>query len=350
MSRSENLVHFLIPGDLDTPTGGYGYDRKVIAGLEALGWEVRHVALGEGFPFPEPAVRAEAAAAFAALPDGALALVDALALGALPEVAEAEAGRLRLAALEHHPLGDETGLTAEQAAGLHASEGAALAAVGTVVCTSPATAVRLGELFGLDPARVVVAPPGVEAGLRSPGTGAPPLILSVGSLIPRKRHDVLIEALALVADRDWRARIVGSAALDPDCAAGLAELIRARRLAGRIELVGARADVRGEMGGADVFALASEYEGYGMAFAEAMSQGLPVVACGVGPIAELVPAEAGALVPPGDAAAFAAGLAGLLDDPVRRRAAAEAAFAAGARLPGWEETARRVADALRGAS
>ena len=345
-----SLVHFLIPGDLDTPTGGYGYDRKVIAGLEALGWEVRHLALGEGFPFPEPGVRAGAAAAFAALPDGALALVDALALGALPEVAAAEAGRLRLVALEHHPLGDETGLTAAQAAGLHASEGAALAAVGTVICTSPATAARLGDLFGLDPARVVVAPPGVEPGPRSPGTGAPPLILSVGSLIPRKRHDVLIEALARIADRDWRARIVGSAALDPGCAARLAELIRARGVAGRVELVGARTDVRGEMAGADVFALASEYEGYGMAFAEAMSQGLPVVACGVGPTVALVPAEAGALVPPGDAAAFAAGLAGLLAVPGGRRAAAGAAFAAGARLPGWEDTARRIAGALRAAS
>lgn len=341
------ILHFVVPGALDTPTGGYGYDRRLIAELGRLGWEVRHVALGEGFPCPGPDRRAEAAAAFAALPDGALALTDGLAFGALPEVAAAERGRLRLAALAHHPLCDETGLSAAEATALRASEGAALAAAGAVICTSGATAARLAELFGLDPVGIVVAPPGVDPAPRSPGTGDPPVILSVGSLIPRKRHDVLIDALALLADRPWRARIVGSAALDPACAAALAERAAARGLEGRVELMGARADVRAELAGADVFALASEYEGYGMAFAEAMVQGLPVVACGVGAIGDLVPAAAGALVAPGDAAAFAAGLASLLDDPARRRAAAAAAFAAGARLPGWAETARIVDRALR---
>lgn len=341
------ILHFVVPGALDTPTGGYGYDRRLIAELGRLGWEVRHVALGEGFPCPGPDRRAEAAAAFAALPDGALALTDGLAFGALPEVAAAERGRLRLAALAHHPLCDETGLSAAETTALRASEGAALAAAEAVICTSGATAARLAELFGLDPAGIVVAPPGVDPAPRSPGTGDPPVILSVGSLIPRKRHDVLIDALALLADRPWRARIVGSAALDPACAAALAERAAARGLEGRVELMGARADVRAELAGADVFALASEYEGYGMAFAEAMVQGLPVVACGVGAIGDLVPAAAGALVAPGDAAAFAAGLASLLDDPARRRAAAAAAFAAGARLPGWAETARIVDRALR---
>lgn len=341
-----NCVYFVIPGALNTPTGGYGYDRRLMAELEGLGWEVRHAPLGEGFPFPAEAVRAEAAAVFAGLPDGALVLADMLGLGALPEVAVAEAGRLRLVALEHHPLGDESGLTAEQAAALHAAEGAALAACAAVVCTSPATAERLGALFGLALDRVAVATPGVDAGPRSPGTGDPPLILSVGSLIARKRHDVLIEALARIADRPWQARIVGSDSLDPACAADLAALVAARGLDGRVELVGARAEVRGEMAAAGIFALASEYEGYGMAFAEAMSQGLPVVACGVGPIVALVPPAAGALVPPGDVAAFAEALAGLLDDPARRRAAAAAAFAAGAQLPGWDRTAAVVAEVL----
>ena len=344
------LVHFAIPGALDSPTGGYGYDRRLIAELPALGWEVRHLALPGDWPSPEAGDRAAAVAALAALADGAVVLGDGLAFGAMAAALAAEAARLRLVALVHHPLGDESGLEAKESARLLAEEAAALASVRGIVCTSQATGRRLATGLGMAPGRITVAPPGTAPGPLAPGGGEPPMILSIGSLIPRKRHDVLVAALDRLRERRWRARIVGSAALDPVCAAALASDLAARGLEDRIELVGAVADSRAELAGADIFALASEYEGYGMAFAEALSQGLPVVACDAGAIADLVPAAAGGLVPPGDPEAFAGALAGLLDDPVRRRAAAEAARAAGQALPTWADTARQVAEALERAA
>jgi glycosyltransferase involved in cell wall biosynthesis len=319
-----------------------------MAELPGLGWEVRHLPLVGAYPFPDAAARAAAARAFAALPDGAVVLVDGLAGGALARELEEAARQLVVVALVHHPLGDERGLEVAARDGLLASERAVLAVVRGVVCTSASTAARLVSGFGVPEGRITVAPPGTDPGTRAALAGDPPLVLSLGALVPRKRHDVLIAALGRLAGLRWRARILGPDALDPECAAGLRA--QAAGLGGRIEIAGAVADARGELARADVFALASEYEGYGMAFAEALSQGLPVVACDTGAIAALVPAAAGALVPPGDVEAFAAGLARLVGDPARRQAAGEAAWRAGQLLPRWTDTAGRVAAALTRAS
>ena len=109
-------LDFVVPGAIETRTGGYGYDRQIVAGLERRGWTVRVHEIPGAFPFPSVESRAAAAAALAAISDGSPVVIDGLALGALPDEAAREASRLRLIALVHHPLADETGLSSSASA------------------------------------------------------------------------------------------------------------------------------------------------------------------------------------------------------------------------------------------
>ena len=133
---------FAVPGDLATATGGYGYDRRIIAELQLLGWQIDVISVGDGFPQPSVEQRAVALARLKALPDGIPVVVDGLALGALPEAAEKIARRAPLVALVHHPLALETGLSPADARKLFESECKALAAARSVIVTGRCLAAR----------------------------------------------------------------------------------------------------------------------------------------------------------------------------------------------------------------
>ncbi len=260
----------------------------------------------------------------------------------------AEAARLRLVALVHHPLAEETGLSAAEASRLAAAERAALGAARRVIVTSAPTAVALGA-YGVEPGRCIVVEPGADAAPLARGSGtATPVLLTVATLTPRKGHAVLLEALAGLADRAWRLECLGSDQRD----AATAEALRARADAPGLS---GRVCFRGEIGPqalaaaydrADLFVSPSLYEGYGMALAEALARGLPAVATRTGAAEALVGGDAGLLVPPGDVASLRRSLARLLDDPGVLRRCAEGARRARARLPRWEDACARIAQAM----
>ncbi|MCM2472302.1 glycosyltransferase family 4 protein [Rhizobium sp. CG5] len=338
---------FAYPGDLALNTGGYAYDRRVIDGLGRGGWTVEALPLGEGFPAPSLKIKQEAERRLSALPDGALVVIDGLAYGVLDEWAEREAARLRIVALVHHPLALETGLDLRQQSLLHDCERRALSFARHIIVTSPMTARELQTHFGVEPHRITVAIPGTDPAAAATGDNDPPHILSIGTLIQRKGHDVLISALKQVKHLAWRATIVGSKTLNPEVAASLRQQVDALGLADRISLAGECDQPRALLADADIFALASRFEGYGMVFAEALSQGLPIVACRTGAIPDVVPEDAGILVPVDDIDAFAKALESLLTDKPLRRAKAAAARRAGLALPGWDTTTEIIASTLR---
>ncbi len=340
-------VHFAIPGDLEARTGGYGYDRRLIAALRDRGVTVEVLALPAGFPAPSTEDLAQTDRVFGAIAGDSLVLVDGLAFGAMPEVARRHRERLRLVALCHHPLGLETGLDAETAAHLIASEHAALDCAREVIVTSMATARTLATQFAVPESILSVALPGTDRRPPAACIGDPPVLLTVATLIPRKGHDVLIEALDQLHDRRWTARFVGGDHFDPAWTARLKADVAERGLSDRIAFTGPVLDAHAEMDAADVFVLPSRYEGYGMAFAEALAHGLPVIAARTGAVADVVPPEAGFLVPPDDPGALTEAIAAVLDDDGVRARARAGARAAADHLPTWDDTAAAVIRALQ---
>jgi glycosyltransferase involved in cell wall biosynthesis len=340
---------FAFPGELATPTGGYAYDRRVMAELERLGWQIDRVGLGDGFPWPSGKTRAAAEARLSAVPEDRVIMADGLAFGALPEAALRLRSRHPLVALVHHPLALESGLSAEQADMLRASERTALAAAVRVVATSATTARHLSADYGVAADRIVVARPGNDAAAAARG-GDDGIVrlLSVGALVPRKGFDVLIAALATLADRPWRLTIVGDRGRDPATAARLDADIARCNLGSRVAVVGAVPPERLEQLyiAADLFVLASRFEGYGMAYAEAVAHGLPVIGTTAGATPDTVAADASVLVPADDVAALARALRRLIDDPQERRRLAAAAREAARRLPTWQDTAAIIARTL----
>ncbi|MND76802.1 Mannosylfructose-phosphate synthase [compost metagenome] len=341
---------FAIPGDIEIRSGGYGYDRRMIAELRKLGWQVDHMRLPDGFPAPGRDELETAARHFAGLAKNSLVLVDGLAFGTMPDIARREAERLKLVALVHHPLAMEIGLSQQRADALRQSEADALAHVRGVVVTSLETARILVSDFGIRQASICVAIPGTAPSEQAHGSvdGAPPMILSIGSLTPRKDHQTLVAALAKLQDRSWQCRIVGSDRMDLQSAAALRRQIAELGLNDRVVVTGALDDVDAEYAGADIFALASHYEGFGMVFAEAMARGLPIVGCRGGAVPNLVPGDAGILLEPGDINGFAEALATMLDAPQKRQTYAAAALATGLSLPDWPASAKVLSDFLEG--
>jgi glycosyltransferase involved in cell wall biosynthesis len=344
------VTTFLIPGALDQLTGGYLFDWHVIEGLRAAGRAIEVIELPGEYPEPDESARNAAAGALARLPDRAVAVIDGLALLALGECLDREATRLRIVAFVHHPLADETGLSERERNRVAALEARLLRLVRGVLAPSESTA-RLVAAYGVRRDRIAVTPPGTAKPKRTmrrrPSRGRVEF-LCVASLTPRKGHMILVEALAALTDRDWHCRCIGSLVRDAATASAVRYEIGRRGLKGRIGLEGEwEPDRLGQAyAEADAVVLPSFHEGYGMALAEALAHGLPVISTTAGAIPDTVPASAGLLVPPGDVAAFTGALRRFLDEPPLRARLAAGARKAGARLPDWPRAVAGWAAAL----
>jgi glycosyltransferase involved in cell wall biosynthesis len=326
-------IAFVVPGRLDQVTGGYLFDRRIVEGLRKRGRAVRVIELSGSDPKANGGTLAN-------LADGTKTVVDGLALGNLAETVAAQARRLRVIAFVHGPLAQEASLSPAAAKKASACEAGLLSLVCGVLCPSRKTAAAI-EGYGIPFERIAVVPPGTAKPTRRLRPWRSPVrrLLCVANLVPRKGHELLVEALARLRGLDWSLRCVGSLERHPATARAVRRLIRSVGLGQRITLDGEcpAHSISLAYRTADAFVLPSFHEGYGMVYAEAMAHGLPVIATTAGAIPETVPSQAGLLVPPGDQAALARALRRVIAQPAFAARLAAGSRARGARLPDWPQ-------------
>lgn len=364
-------VHLVVPDgvfDGQRPSGGNAYDLRLGDELALAGWAVHRWEVAGDWPEGGPVARAALARVLADLADGALVLVDGLVGSLLPEILVSAADRLRLAVLLHMPLGGDR-------------EAAVLSAAAAVITTSTwsrdavlacshvdewtrhldspdrdrqrGAALTTHLVRSVRAERVHVARPGADIGELATGSVGGGELLCVAAVVPGKGHDVLVEALAAVADRRWRCTFVGSLLHDALFVAGLRDRVARLGIADRIKFTGPLTGDRlaASYGAADVLVLATLAESFGMVVTEALAHGLPAVVSDVGGVREalgVVPGRTppGMLVPPGDPVALADALRSWLDDSALRERLREAARQRRTTLPGWSETSAQVTRVL----
>jgi glycosyltransferase involved in cell wall biosynthesis len=340
---------FAVPGALTIPTGGYTYDRRIVEEMRALGWQVETLNLGEEYPRPSAQSRAAARERLAAQPGDRPMVIDGLAFGAIPDVANDLRASHHLIALVHHPLALEAGLSSNEAEALRASERQALVSARKVITTSAYTARLLASDYDVPAERLTVVRPGNDPIVPARRAINDEIaLLAVGSIVPRKGYDVLIAALASLRDLRWHLTIVGDRTRDVETALQLESAVARCLLKERIAFTGAVSTGRlAELyADADLFVMASRFEGYGMAFAEAIAHGLPIVGTTAGALVETVPANAGILVEPDDVPALSDALRRLITDPVLRDVLATGARSGATTLPTWRQSAELFSQVL----
>ncbi len=212
-----------------------------------------------------------------------------------------------------------------------------------------ASTATLVASYGVPADRIARVGPGTDRGPIASGSKSTDCrhLLCVATINPGKGHAILVRALANIPERNWRLTCAGSLSRDPETVARVRRLLAESQLDDRVTLAGDldKAGLSACYDSADVFVLATLRETYGMAVAEAIARGLPVVSTATGEIANIT-GGGGVIVPPGDVDAFAAAVSSVLRDAhLRDRLRAQAARAR-ERLRTWDQAGGEMAALL----
>lgn len=345
-------VGLIIYGSIDQVSGGYLYDRELVAHLRGRGDHVEVISQ-EQRSYPECLLHNADAALLRRL---ARARFDVLLEDELNHPSLAGLNRLLrpwvsypIVSIVHHLRSSER-RPAWQNRIYGLVERAYLRSVDACVFNSETTRDVVQRVSGLAHPSVVAYPagdrlrPDIDAGAiaaRARASG-PLRVLFVGNLIERKGMDVLLDALGRLPEGAWHLTVVGR---EPEGPGPLQDRVRRAAGGGQVTFTGRLSDgelLRAYLD-AQVLAVPSYYEGFGIVYLEGMGAGLPAIGTTAGAAHEIITDGVdGFLVPAGDAGVLAARLGLLARD---RGVLADMGVRARERYlrhPTWQQSAART--------
>jgi glycosyltransferase involved in cell wall biosynthesis len=353
-------VGLIIYGSLDTLSGGYLYDRKLVEHLRACGDEVEIFSLPQGNYARHLAdnLSSNLQQRLQSAPIDVL-LQDELNHPSLLRLNRQLRGRVSypIISVVHHLRGSE-----QHAPGTHEFyrwiERRYLASVDGFICNSEATQRAVAAaLDRTELAQSVVAYPGGDRfasaltgeDIRQRASRSGPLrVVFVGNIIRRKGLLILLEALLKLPTGTCQLTVVGNTDLDAQYLRVVYHLLMVTQLTG-VTLTGVVGDdeLAAILANNDVLVVPSEYEGFGIAYLEGMGFGLPAIGTTRGGASEIISDGVnGYLVPPNDPAAVAHCLMNLATDRAKLMRLSLAARERFLAQPGWTASMARVREAL----
>ncbi|MFN8533600.1 MAG: glycosyltransferase family 4 protein [Dehalococcoidia bacterium] len=337
-------IALIVYGSLDQISGGYRYDRELVATLRRARDEVAVISLRQR-PYQLAAgasiVSGIATRLAAAQPD--LIVQDELCH---PSLAWANAAIRRIGvpivSIVHHLRASEGQVGWQGRLTIHL-ERRYLASIDGLILNSRATGDSVRALLGRLAQNVVAYPGRDDEAASRPYVhrkNGPLRLVLVGNVEPRKNVETLLDALARLSPSTWRLTIVGNLRSDPAYARAIGTRAAALGMSGSIELTGPLSNpaLRSRLARSDVLVQPSWYEGFGMAALEGMRFGLPAIVSRRGGASELVEdGVSGFVVDPADPIGIAERIEAMMNDE-RRETMSEAAADRYNRHPTWTDS------------
>jgi len=235
--------------------------------------------------------------------------------GAAPEFMHALSTIMPVTALIHHPLCLENGLDDNIAENLKISEQQGLECVSQVITSSPSTSNTVAELFGFERTKIHTVLPGVTRTQTSKGSTSHIIhLLCVGSIIERKGHKNLLQALSMLKNLNWRLDCYGKTEFDKGLFGQLQDIITKHALSDKVKFHGAVSDET----------LEAAYK-----------------------IPDTVPKTCGILVEPENIEQLSKALKSLINDKELRDNYRQGAINAEPSFPTWQSSANQFAEILK---